>query len=310
MSAKRRKKDKGRRPNIPPRTALRSRVDAAFAREGWPEQDDSTLWAELDALLAGHAADEALPVLLRAHGHAPEAARRRLDEAVPPWLAARGHTDALLDLLARGGVADDLCDTVEAWLVSAGVERTVVAELLEQPFFRTYLYDDGSQGVVHVYWYTDHRRRRIKGLVVLIDHNPPWEGAVKDVFVTPAKEPEEAIATYVDGPVTHDILVHPVAPAQAKAAILRALDANRREEIRLPRDLVAARQVFLEHVLTLSDDPDAPPFDAEAFDALARVGMSAEELRLFEHVVGRTVRLPDGGEVLILGADDLEDWEE
>jgi hypothetical protein len=313
MSAKRKKTGKRGRPSIPPRTALRARLDAAFAREGWAAQDDHTIWAELDALLAGHGLDDSLPVLLRAHDHAPEAARRRLDDVVPPWLASRGHTHALLELLARGGIADDLCGTVEAWLVSAGVDRSAVAELLEQPFFRTYLYDDGSQGVVHVYWYTDHRRRHVKGLIVLIDHNPPWEGAVKDVFVTPAKDPEEAIAKYVDLPVTRGVLVHPVAPAEAKATILRGLDVNRREGIRLPRDLVRARQTFLEHVLPLPDDPadqQVPAFDAEAFDALARVGMSAEELRLFEHLIGRRVRRPDGGEMLILGADDMEDWDE
>ncbi len=50
------------------------------------------------------------------------------------------------------------------------------------------------------------------------------------------------------------------------------------EGIRLPRDLIAARALFLEHVLTLPDGPYTPSFSLQDLDELARTGRAAEGL--------------------------------
>ena len=61
-----------------------------------------------------------------------------------------------------------------------------------------------------------------------------------------------------------------------KREILTALQCNRAEAIRLPRDLIAARDLFLRHVLTLPDEPDAPSFTAEDFRYLSTHGETPE----------------------------------
>ena len=93
---------------------------------------------------------------------------------------------------------------------------------------------------------------------------------------------------------------------ETKEHILRHLLINRREKIRLPRDLMISRKTFVENVLTLPDGPRTPQFTKQDFDELSRTGKSPESISRYEQTVGRMVRLPDGKEVLI-GADVIED---
>ncbi len=175
----------------------------------------------------------------------------------------------------------------------------------QEAFFRAFAYGNIFQGVVQVYWYTDRRQLRVRGLTFLIDYNPPWEGAVKDIAVLPARAPEEAIARSVKG----FLALQEIEAAEAKRRILMALKANREQGMRLPRDLIAVRGLFLEHVLTLPDTEDTPRFTAADFDELARTGRSAEALVLDERLHGGRTRLPDGSEVTILQVDPDElDW--
>lgn len=310
MSKKRRGRDEARRPSTPPITGLRPRLDAMFSREGWAEQDVDALWAELDSAFVGLKAQDALPVLLRSYQQAPERVRRRLDEIIPGWLAARGCRDTLLALVERGAIYPEGQPTAVSWLRDAGVERTALERIEQEPspFYRAYAYDDGSQGIVDVFWYTDRRRLRVRGMGFLIDHNPPWEGATKDIIAYPSRSPEDAIAEFVETSIERGVFLQEVGAAEAKDTILRSLEANRREGIRLPRDLIAARSLFLEHVLALPNRPGTPSFTAQDFDELARVGRPAEELRWVEQHVGRRVRLKDGQEVVILGGPLDEDW--
>jgi hypothetical protein len=90
--------------------------------------------------------------------------------------------------------------------------------------------------------------------------------------------------------------LQPISDAAAKRDLLACLVANWREGIRLPRDLIVNHRLFVEHILSLPDTPDTPPFTAEDFDALSRTGETAEFIRRFEQQVGRRVRLKDGQE--------------
>jgi hypothetical protein len=284
---------------------LRPRLDAMFGREGWAEQGVDAMCAELDAAFAGLKVHEALPVLLRAYEKAPEPVRKRLDEVVPPWLAARGYRDTLFTLFERGAIYEEGRPTARAWLERAGMARGALEEVesSRDVFFRAFAYSNAFQGTVQVYWYADRRRLRVRGLSFLIDYNPPWEGAVKDIVVLPTRAPEDAIASFVKGYLP----LEEVEATEAKRMILTALQANREQGIRLPRDLIAARALFLEHVLTLPDAEGTPRFSAADFDELARTGRPAEALVVEERLHGGRTRLPDGSEVLILdlAEDDL-----
>lgn len=99
-----------------------------------------------------------------------------------------------------------------------------------------------------------------------------------------------------------------VSAEHAKKEILKALSANRREGFRLPRDLAAARSVFIEHILSLPDTAETPSFTREDFDTLAGSGKSVEEARHFEQTVGGVARLPGGKEVFIFRGSPDDDF--
>ena len=87
--------------------------------------------------------------------------------------------------------------------------------------------------------------------------------------------------------------------------------------IRIPREFVALREQFFEHVLTLPDAPGTPQFTLEDFQSISQTGRAAEEVMRFEEKVGRRVIADDGKEIFI-GADlantmmelDREGWED
>jgi hypothetical protein len=179
-------------------------------------------------------------------------------------------------------------------------------------FLQAYYYDDAetfgepSQAYVVVFWYTNPRRTRAQGVGFLLDYNPPWDGSVKDILVTPNRHPRRVIRDFLEiwerggmGPET-------ISPEQAKTVILTALNCNRAASLRLPRDLIAARKLFVRYVLSLPDAPDTPSFSEDDFDFLARKGKPPEEVSHFERTVGRRVRLEDGTEIMVMGDPDWD----
>ena len=100
-----------------------------------------------------------------------------------------------------------------------------------------------------------------------------------------------------------------ISAERAKTVILTALNYNRAAKLRLPQDLIAAREAFIRYVLSLPDAPDTPAFTVDDFDFLAHNGKLPEEIRHFEQTVGRRVRLEDGEEALVMGNPDWEDEE-
>jgi hypothetical protein len=103
--------------------------------------------------------------------------------------------------------------------------------------------------------------------------------------------------------------LEPVSAERAKTVIMTALNCSRAAKLRLPRDLIAARDEFIRYVLSLPDGPDTPAFVADDFDFLARTGKRPEEVMHFEQTVGRRVRMEDGKELLVMGGPDWdEEW--
>jgi hypothetical protein len=163
--------------------------------------------------------------------------------------------------------------------------------------------------MIVVLWYTDSRRYKVQGMDFLIDFNPPWEGAIKDIIVFPPRSPQRAQREFIDSwEQQRGMPLQELSAAEVKREILNCLEANRREGIRLPRDMILARNLFLEHVLSLEDTPATPPFTAQDFDELCRTGKTPEAIMHFEQTVGRRVRTEDGQEVIILGNPPGDDW--
>ncbi|MEP7357727.1 MAG: hypothetical protein ABI847_10840, partial [Anaerolineales bacterium] len=178
-------------------------------------------------------------------------------------------------------------------------------------FHSAYAMDDGSQAAVLVFWYANPHGNRVRAIQFLIDHNPPWEGAIKDAFMLPSKAPEALIRRFVTVWGARGLAMAPIEAPEVKRKLLLALDANRSAGVRLPKDLTALRESFIEQVLSLPDLPDTPAFTPEDFDTLSRSGNSAEDIAHFEQTVGRRLRLEDGKELFVdasLANMDGDDW--
>jgi hypothetical protein len=307
--SKMRKDRKGERhlSSFSPLALLRPRLDGFLSNEALTRKEYGALKADLNAVFKGLKATEFLPVLLSACRDAPLPVQERMDTVIPVWLSEQGYLQPLLELVQKRQIAEEDEERALAWLKAAGIDvaRMEKARPAFQ-FYKAYMYSDGSQGIIMIFWYSDRRRSRVQGLGFLIDYNPPWEGAVKDVMVFPQRTLEKAQREFVDFWARRFTLISP-GPAEVKLEILRALECNKHEQIRLPRDLVLARDLFVKHVLTLPDTPETPGFTLEDFVRLSRSGRPAEAIMEFEQKVGRLVRLEDGKEVLVMGADDLED---
>lgn len=303
MSKSRKKhKVKSSTAQVSPLTTLRPRLDALLSDTTVIDTAAPDFLKALDSICAGVKPADALPILLRAYHSAPETMRQRLDDLMPHWLCAHDAVAVLHTLVQRQHLNPQNQARALAWLTSTGTDPAALPALQPQTsFYGAYRYSDDSQGLLNIFWYSDGRQQKLQGLGFLIDYNPPWEGAIKDLLVCGPADRQRVLQRYVHSWAERGMPLQPIGEAEAKREVLRCLAVNRREGIRLPRDLQTNRRLFIEHILTMPDLPDTPSFTVEDFDALSHTGKTAESIRHFEQHVGRRVRLEDGKELLVMG---------
>ena len=300
----------GGSPSISPLSTLRPRLDMLWSSEMLSQQDPSSLYAGLDAVVQGMKPSQFLPIMIAAFLAAPAQSQARLDQILPGWLRDRGYLETLEDLIANQALDHDRQPQALLWLETAGSDTHGLAELAQQDlFYRAYYCGDDSQASIMLFWYTNPRRTRVQGFNFLVDYNPPWDGSVKDIILYPQRAPEKAMVEFVESwkarmPQPTELIT----AVEAKQKILEALACNREAGIRLPADLIATREPFIRYVLPLPDGPETPPFSVEDFDLLSQNGERPEAIRHFEQTVGRRVRMPDGKELLVMGGG--LDWDE
>ena len=300
MSKKHRKKSSS--SNLSPAVLLRPRLDALWGQEALSHKEDSAAQADLDAMARGVRPDTLLLAMLQAYLAAPVESQARLDAILPGWLRERGYQDALTKIAADVSLAGDLQERALAWLAATGVETSaLVRPPQSDTFYRAYYYGDDSQATLNILWYTDARKTHVRGFNFLIDYNPPWDGAVKDIMFYPQRTPQRAIQDFVEEWNQGGMRLKPITAVEAKQKILTALDCNRESSIRLPRDLIAARQHLIRQVLSLPDGPNTPSITTKVIDFLCRNGQRPEDIMRFEQTVGRRVRMKDGKEIIIIG---------
>ena len=288
-------------------SSLRPRLDQLLRGESLSQADQHDVYEGLDALTSGIKPAVFLPTIIAAASAAPEAAQVALDELLPGWLSERDHLATLRDLVARQSFGAEQQQRALAWLAAAGADTAdLTAELAAwDPFFDAYSASNPAQATLMIFWYTNHRKQRVQGLSLLLDFEPPWDGAVKDAMRYPQRTPEAAIEEFVDFWADRGMTPARLTAVEAKQEALEALEHNRDSNIRLHPDLVTAREQFIRYVLTLPDGPNTPPFTAADFDFLAHNGENPEALKRQERMFGYRARLPDGQEVRILrGPDD------
>ena len=300
------KKRKKGSPILPPIVTLRPRLDQVFSDISFLEQEMSARKAQLDHLFKEITPQDFWPVLLKAYQAASEQVQQSLAAMLPQWIQERGDQDILIELADLGRFDEKGQQNTLQWLQAAGTDVTALQQKEEvDRFLGAYTFSDDSQGFILLFWYEDHRRRKAEGVNFLLDYNPPWEGAVKDAMFIPAGHPERVVQVHLGFWRQREVPLESLDAIQAKESILRHLLINRREKIRLPRDLIISRETFLENVLTLPDGARTPRFTKQDFDELSQTGKSPEAISRYEQTVGRTVRLPDGKE-LVIGADLID----
>jgi hypothetical protein len=309
-------KKKRTRRNIPPATLLRPRMEDLFSDDTFLSKEDAALQEELNALTQGVSDRLFVKTLLRAYAAASEAVQARLGEILPGWLAANDHIKILQTLTEDRSLGPDLRPQALTWLDASGTDTTEL-EKIPDLFLNAYYYDDEdrlsdlSQAYTAIFWYTDTRRRRAQAMTFLLDYNPPWDGSVKDIIVSPQKPPDQVLKRFHSTWDNIDMSPDSISPAHLKTVVLKALACNREAEVRLPRDLINARDLFEEQILSLPDEPETPTFTMADFDWLAAHGERPENIMAFEQAVGRRVRIGDDEELLVIGSDwDEEEWAE
>jgi hypothetical protein len=290
---------------------LRPKLGTLLNTETLLEMEDATLRRELDTLFKGLDPEAFLPVLVKTACDAMPEVQARLNNTIPKWIEDQDYSEPLLKVAEQRSLnaAEKRC--IEEWLERSGIPQHELEKIEKNPdlFYKAYTHTDefGSQGFIIVIWYTDQRKRRATGFQFLIDHNPPWEGALKDNITLPKRRTEDLVRRMVNFWEERGVSPVEINPAEAKRDILVALEHNREEKIRLPKDLIPYRDLFIEQILSLPDTPETPEFTPEDFDKLSKTGKTPESINLFERAVGRRIRTDDGEEIFVMRTPFDED---
>lgn len=229
-----------------------------------------------------------------------------------PGLAEQKHTPILISLFTENYFDLDDQSLAEQWLQAQNIDLANLKTQLKKEFSfcEAHLYEDqfDSQGTLIILWYIDSQQRKVHGFNFLIDYNPPWEGAVKDVMILPkgslVSVKRKAVDMWYERSNNE---MKSISAEEANTKLLTCLQVNYQGKIRLPKDLIATRDLFWKYYPTLPEAPDLPKFTPKEFDYLSQNGQSSEQINHYERTVGRRVRMEDGTEVFMAGVDD---WEE
>lgn len=298
------KKKPTRRIRLSPTTFLRSRLDALWNDPGLPQAPAEEIIKELDTLGRRITPKFFLSTLLRAFLAAPEASRAHLNTVIPDWLVHREYAPLLVDAIQESTLEDELLGQAARWLQAANIEVPVMSP--QETFYKAFHYSNEFQGLLMIFWYANVRKTKAQGMSFLLDYNPPWEGAVKDIALYPKSSPEKLVELITTEWEDLGMFLEAIDATQAATELVNVLLCNRAQVIRLPKDLISARDPFIRHILPLLKAPDLPVFTAEDFDQLSQEGKTPEELIFIEHTQGGRMRLPDGKEILVMRDDD--DW--
>lgn len=304
---------KQKRPNIAPAALLQARLEAAWLVEASTQQTPEQLEAVARAASQGLKPELVTNVVLQVYESAQPEVQAKLETFLPEWLTRQDGLKALESLVSRGRLPAAPQAIALRWLAANGRDIRPLVPSAESTFHSAYELDDGSQAAVVVLWYSNPQRNRARGLQFLIDHNPPWDGSVKEVMLLPNKPPGKLIQRYVEMWKERGQAMTSIDAASVKRKLVFALKQNDAAKVRLPVDLVMFREQFFEHILSLPDAPDTPAITIDDFHVLSQTGQSAEALSRFEKTVARRIRMEDGKELYIdasIANMAFDDWDD
>jgi hypothetical protein len=283
-------------------SGLRPRLGRLFAEA---PADEAGLHAELDRLTAGLKPASFLPILAGTFAATPEEQRAQLDNAVGAWLHLRGLLPELHTLDARQGLDPTARPLAHAWLEAGGLtpmeqEMVDLADL----FLEAYFLDEEMQDSPTLFWYADARRRRVRCASFLVDFQPPWDGAVKDLAFFNARDIEDGRSDFFRVWQRSDAQPKPLDAAAITGMLWKALAQNQAAGIRLPADVISARGVVMPMLYALAERHGVPTLSPDEVEAMVTQGRSAESIRREERRFGYQMRLADGSVIRLIRDED------
>lgn len=270
---KSKKKKSGQRiSNIPPIALLRSRLDTIFS------SNNIQVTSDLQPLLKGVAREDFISILLSAYHNALPESQSVLDRDLPQWLEQSDLISTLLTMIQQQLIKGADRERAQIWLQGTGIDISSLQIQRPTSFCEAYVHKNEFQGMVVCFWFTDPSRKKIRGLGFLIDFHAPWYGALKDLLVLPKRSPR-FIPDFLQ---KTEFPMEQITREHAKEEIWESLDASRKNDRRLPRDMINYQDIFFECVCVLMDTLEAPKIMTEQFEYLSKTGDSPEEIRNLE----------------------------
>lgn len=268
---------------------LRPRLSRLFTEQS----DPATFAAELSRLTDGLKPASFLPILVSSVA-AQAVEHDQLGDTVGAWLAEHGLLGPLRDLEARQTFDGASREVARSWLEAGGIELASEPEVaIVDLLLDAYEVMDESQGSVTLFWHEDRRRRKVATVSFLLDFEPPWEGALKDLsyrtFSDLTQSREKFLAIWRAGGNEP----RRIAIADAAEYIWAALGQSQTQGIRLPADFIAVMDKLAPFLLALPSGK-APALSSAELEALATNGRSPEAIRRDEQLLGYQKRMPDG----------------
>lgn len=301
--AKSKKSKKERTPNIPKGSILRPRLDALCRNEALSQHESDALYQSLDKIASGIKPDLLVSTMLAAYLDAPQQAQSYLDQVFPFWLNKRDFVDVLAELIEEQMHPSRMDKLARTWFEACGgnVDDLDIPDPVDL-FYRAYYLDAEWQASLSMMWYVNARRIKVRGLAFLIDHNPPWDGALKEIMVYPIRTPDDLIKDFIEvfrDPTGLGDKYDYVSVEEGKDNLMRALACNCEQKIRLHKEIVDAREDIARYLMPLPGKRNTPPLTMDDFDFASNNGTPAEEIMHYEQTVARQIRTDDGKIVYI-----------
>ncbi len=266
--------------------------------------DAGAVQAELARLTAGLKPTSFLPILVNTCAAASDEQRAGLKPIVGTWLRDNGLVEPLRKLEANYVFDAAGRQVAREWLEMAGQSLEPLVNPAPEDLVISAYQVGGrtgdSQASLTLLWYEDARQRRVHLASFLIDYEPPWEGAVKDLAYSNHRDAEIATRKFMSIWEEESIAIHQIGLSSFMRQIWTALRQNVAQNISLPDDFIAAFGIVMTMLLSLPAHPDAPALNQHELKALITGKLKPEQLRELEQRFGYQKRMPDGSIIHIL----------
>lgn len=275
-----------------------------------PAIESQVLLGELDRLTQGLKPNSFLPLLIGALAAIPEELRASLDPLVSAWLHGRGLLEVLHTLEVRHTFKEPDRSAAHALLVAGGL--SLAPDVVVNPanlFIAAYEFGGQSQDSPMLFWY-EEQRRRVYSAAFLVDFEPPWEGALKDVAFVRHRTFNDALDRYRLHWRFSGLEPYEIDATTAAQRVWTALRQSQAQGIRLPADFIPVLPQIMPLLNALPVAEGVEPLSTSEIELLATTGRSPESIRIEERRFGFQTRLVDGNVIRMMPSPGQGPWDE